>query len=120
MLYLLLSGRYNKIEVKKSIYQILVAAFLVSAFMIAATPAKAEEKSSQEKKSGLFIRPSSGLDIKSDTDEVDKASNSSLGHLSVSDSIDISPVLGKPQKKDITNKRRSTEQRALLDITFRF
>jgi len=113
---------------KKIYFQILVVASLLGALLMAPASAKAEDESTHEAKSGIFMKPSSGLDIKPDIDEQKKASRLSLTHLPLSHNIDIAIndtmdaglVAGKPQKQDIPDKKHSTDHRALLGITFHF
>ena len=116
---------------KKIYFQILVLASLLGALLMvpaSAMSAMVEDESTHEAKSGIFMKPSSGLDIKPDIDEQKKASRLSLTHLPLSHNIDIAIndtmdaglVAGKPQKQDIPDKKHSTDHRALLGITFHF
>jgi hypothetical protein len=95
----------------------------MAALMVVPAPAKAEDESAHDTanftKSGLFMKPSSGLDIKPDAGGGKNASIFSSRRLPLSDTIDITPVFER-QKKDLTDKKRASDQRALIDITFRF
>lgn len=106
--------------IKKLYFQMLAVVSLMAALLMVPASAKAEGESTREAKSGFFIKPSSGLDIKPDTDERNKASILSSKNLPLSDKIDIGPVFGEPQKQVIPNKKHSTDHRALLGITFHF
>ena len=106
--------------IKKLFLQIVVVSFLMAALLVFPAWAMAEDGPPHETKSGMFIKPSSGLDIKPDTDERKNASIFSSRQMPLSDTIDISPVFGRLQQKDITSKKRSADQRALLNITFHF
>jgi hypothetical protein len=115
--------------IKKLYYQILVVVSLMAALLMVPAPAKAEDESTHKAKSGIFIRPSSGLDIKTDIDERKNASILSSKHLPLSDNIDIAlndnmgigPVFGKPQKQDVPSKNQhSNDHRTLLGIIFHF
>ena len=106
--------------IRKLSFQILVVASLAAALLLIPASAKADDKPTQEAKSGLFIKPSSGLDIKPDSNERKKPSIWSSRHLPLSDDIDIGFDFEKPQKQDITDKKRSTDRRALLGIILRF
>ncbi len=105
--------------IKRFSFQILVVASLAASLLFIPTSAQTEDKATHEEKSGFFIKPSSGLDIKPDINESKKSSISST-HLPLSDDIDIGLAFEKPQKQDITDKKRSNDRRALLDIIFHF
>jgi hypothetical protein len=106
--------------IKKLSRQLLVAAFLTAALSLIPASARADDKSAHETKSDNFIKPASGLDIKPVGNMKKMASILSSHHLPLSDVVDIGLVFEKPKKQDYTDKKRSADKRALLDITFHF
>ncbi len=106
--------------IKKLSFQILVVTSLMAALSMAPASIKAEDGSTHEAKSDFFMKPSSGLDIIPDSKEREKAPIFSSNYLPLSDTIDIGFRLGKPQKQDITSKKRSSDQRALFGFILHF
>lgn len=105
--------------IKKLYLQILVAASLMAALLMIPASVNAEDVSTHEAKSGIFMKPSSGLDIKPDN-EREKTPILSSTVFPLSDTMDIGLLFGKPRNQDIPDKKHPLDKRAFLDIIFHF
>ncbi len=79
---------------------------------------RAEDEATREAKSGFIIKPSSGLDIKADTQ--DSKNTLFSKHLPLNDNIDVAPLFGEPQQDGMPHKKHSTDHRGLLGFIFHF
>jgi hypothetical protein len=103
----------------KKLYVLLVVASFMAGLLSVPASAKAEDGPQDQTKSGVFIKPSSGLDNGPDTIQRKEASILSP-HLPLSDTIDIGPVFEKPQKQDATSKKKQAAVQAVINVTFHF
>lgn len=86
--------------------------------LMAPASARAEDESTRETKSGFLIKPSSGLDIKADTQDTKNTVFSKRLHLN--DNVDLAPLVGEPQQDGIPHKKHSADHRGLLGFIFHF
>ncbi len=116
-LHLKLSGKAAGL-IKKHFMQILIVISLMTALLMVPASARAEDESTGEAKSGFLIKPSSGLDIKADTE--DRKNTLFSNHLPLADNIDIAPLFGEPQQDGMPHKKHSADRRGLLGFIFHF
>ena len=114
---MILSGKAAGL-IKKNFVQILVVISLMTALLMVPALARAEDESTREAKSGFLIKPSSGLDIKADTQ--DRKDTVFSKHLPLTDNIDIAPLFGEPQQDGMPHKKHSADHRGLLGFIFHF